>query len=156
MSQDLNQGAANYVLELNENINQFNTIAGNYCNVIVTAKFFHDFNKDEFDDNEKLVKSIDDNERQTILTTVQQARYFAVQTYLRITALKKTIKQFEKNYKELQKGYEKIVNEPVPTFQSIQEYALVLNKMFATASAQELLKLSSEYYDQIANANTNQ
>lgn len=156
MNQEITQSAANYILELNNAITQFNALAGNYCNVFITAQFFHNFNAKDKQATGQAVKQIDENERQTMLQTVQQARYYAVQTYLRITALKTEIKQFEKNYKELQTCYDLIINNPFPTFEEIQQYALELNKMFATVAAQDLLTKSVEYYERISNANANE
>lgn len=156
MVEEITQSAANYILSLSESINQFNVLAGNYCNVIVTAKFFHNFNVKDQTETNQVIKSIDENERQTILATVQQARFYAVQTYLRITALKQEIKQFQSDYNELQKNYNKLINQPVPTFEDVQQYAITLNKMFATVAAQDLLTKSVEYYEKISQSNTNQ
>mgnify|MGYP006432031223 CR=1 FL=1 len=155
MNQEITQSAANYILELNQAITQFNVLTGNYCNVIITAKFFHNFNQNDKEERNETVKQIDEVERQTILNTVQQARFYAVQTYLRVTALKEEIKQFQNNYEELQKYYNALIEQPVPSFDDVQHYALELNKMFATMAAQDLLTKSVEYYENIANANTN-
>jgi len=155
MNQEITQSAANYILELNQAISQFNILAGNYCNVIITAKFFHNFTTKE-EDAKKVIKSIDENERQTIIATVQQARFYAVQTFLRITALKEEIKQFNKDYDKLKGYYETLINQPVPAFEDVQLYALELNKMFASVAAQDLLTKSVEYYENIANANANE
>lgn len=156
MDQDITQSAANYILELNNAITQFNNLAGNYCNVFITAQFFHDYNAKDKIDNKKMVRNLDENERQTMLQTVQQARFYAVQTFLRVTALKESIKQFEKNYTEFKKHYDEIINNPFPTYDQIQNYALELNKLFATVAAQDLLTKSVGYYENIANANTNE
>jgi len=156
MNQEVTQSAANYILELNNAITQFNNIAGTYCNVFITAQFFHDFNTKDKEDNKKMVRTLDENERQTMLQTVQQARFFAVQTFLRVTALKENIKQFTKNYVEFEKSYKEIINNPFPTYDQIQDYALELNKLFASVAAQDLLTKSVEYYETIANANTNE
>jgi hypothetical protein len=156
MNQEITQSAANYILELNNAITQFNILAGNYCNVFVTAQFFHNFNSKDKVQTQDVIKQIDENERQTMLTTVQQARFYAIQTFLRITALKDQIKQFQTDYDKLKDHYNELINNPFPTYDQVQIYAIELNKMFATVAAQDLLTRSVEYYDEISNANANE
>ena len=164
MVQELTTASQKYLIELNEAINQFNSITGNYCNVIVTTKLLHsnllsdpkESDKDKLDKTKKLMSEISEEEKNTILTVVQSARFYSIQTFIRVRALKDSIKDFQEKFDELKTQYDLIIITPVPLFETIQEYSFILNEMFAKVTGPELEKSSSDYYDKISSINSNQ
>jgi len=105
------------------------------------------FNRKIKEDETVTIEELDDKEKQAINDLTQNIRFYGTRAFTKLSSLRK-IKEIEVNYKELEKLFNIISNEFSPSFETIQEFAILLNTILVGSVLHNLLMQSSDYMKQ--------
>jgi hypothetical protein len=135
------KSAAGYIVTFFNDIESVTNSLGYYSNAMAMIKGKYPAAE---------LNKILDEEKNQMLATVQDIRFWVIRTYVKFNALKGKIKEFETFSKNIDKYYGKILEQPVPTFESLNGYVVELNRLFVLGIVESILTKAYDVYAKYA------
>lgn len=132
--------AAGYIITFFNDIESLTNSLGYYSNLMLRVK-------NKYPTKELLEKMMEAEKTETIRIT-QDMRFWITRTYVKFSALKEKIKEFQEAEETIEKKYKEISRTPTPEMEKIQDYAIELNKLFVKGVVSNLLTKAYDVYAQ--------
>lgn len=141
-SRDANVGGAGYIITFFNDIESLTNSLASYSNVLASLK-------GKYPTKEYLSK-LSDEERGQTLQTIYDARFWIIRSYVKFSALKKSIKEFETNAQAVDALHKELIAQPALNYDKFQEYVIELNKLFVVGVVSTLLTKAYDIYAQFS------
>lgn len=139
MPQEEKIASASYILTFLSDMEMLLDYVSAFINLLV--QFKEKYPQQEL---EKGSIELEPTDQQTLQNTINALRALIFKTYVRFNALKKEIKEFKTNEKQIKELYTKIIDAPIPLRQDIEAYTIKLNEVFVSSMMSEIISKARE------------
>lgn len=137
---DKEVSAAGYLLTFFNDIEKVTNSFANYCNLLADCKGNYPTQSE--------LKKLDQQKKDEIKAITQETRFWINRTYVKFSALKAKLSEFENNEQIVTEAYEKLIEQQTPEFSELKKYVIELNKLFVLEVVDTLLTKSTDIYAQ--------
>jgi hypothetical protein len=134
--------AAGYVITFFNDIESLTNAFSYYSNLLSKLK-------GKYPTKDFLAK-LPQEEKDEIQRITQDTRFWLNRTYVKFSALKAQIKDFNQKAETVDKLYNELVNQPVPVFDTLKQYVVELNTLFVLGIVSTLLRKAYDIYAQFS------
>jgi len=141
-----NQAAgAGYIISFFTDIENLTTYFASYKNHLTRLKA--KYAKGEKPGEARLDK-MDDGERMRSEELTESIRFYIIRTYVKFSAIKNQIKEFQAQAKKLDELFSKLKNDASPLEDTVQDYVIELNSVFVLGIASTVLIKARQVYEE--------
>lgn len=135
---------ASYLFALFNDIETLNNSFASYSNSLteVWSKYVAPSIKKDKSEQEVFkaaIRKIGIEEGNTFFNQMQVMRFWSTRSYVKISAMRHDINEFNKHYEEIQESYNKLINEIVPMRSTAERFVISVNTAFVSGVSSELL-----------------
>lgn len=142
MAKDENVSAAGYIITFFNDIENLTNSFAQFSNLLANLK-------GNYPTDDEL-KKLPEEQRMQLLQLVQDVRFWVNRTYVKFSALKASVKEFEAHGGKVDELYNALLTEKVPEFDKLKSYVIELNRLFVLGIVSTLLTKAYDIYAQFA------
>jgi hypothetical protein len=101
-----------------------------------------------------IINELDQEDAENLKAITKEIRYATVRLNTKLKALQNAFPDLkQENQKKVDDLYKKIIFEPKPDYEVVEQYVIELNKLFVKGTGNQLLVKSNQYYSALTESN---